>query len=49
MPTNMKWRESYTASSVFRLAYVAKTQALAPEKRDKVIKELTAATIMATK
>src|SRR5437899_2166150 len=42
-------RVIYGKSNIFRLAYVAKTQALAPEKRDKVIKELSAATIMVTR
>ncbi len=42
-------RVIYGKFNIFRLAYVAKTQALAPDKRDKVIKELSAATIMVTK
>ena len=42
-------RVIYGKFNIFRLAYVAKTQALAPDKRDKVIKELSASTIMVTK
>ena len=35
----------YGKFSIFRLVYVAKTQALAPEKRDKTIKEFSEARI----
>ena len=42
-------RVIYGKFNIFRLAYTVRNQALAPEKRDKVIKELSAATIMVTK
>lgn len=42
-------RIMYGKFNIFRLAYVAKTQALAPEKRDKLIKELSAAMIVVKK
>ena len=39
----------YGKFSIFRLAYVAKTEKLAPEKREKWIKELSAAKIVVKK
>jgi hypothetical protein len=39
-------RALYGKYNIFRIAYVAKTQSLAPEKREKWIAELSAATIL---
>ena len=39
-------RVIYGKFNIFRLAYVAKTQALAPERRDKWIKDLSAARVV---